>query len=313
MSRARREFLGRLAAFGQTIVSEPLSVKPPIEQAHNDSARLLRNGIAVVAFAALEDFIRRRTVEALRSLSVPLLRFSDLPERLRRASTVDAIASLTFQARLRNARGEDPVAYIQSVAGDVASTVTASFVLPELALGFSGSNLSVDDVSRILKSFNVDHPWDQIGQIAKRVGLGAPPSYKDAYISAVRLRNAAAHDGAFDAPLADLLTLERNALAIGIGFDALLSRAARLFRTADRAFLSAGPGALASRISMRYVDRLATGHWREWREGATRAVKRDRDDVRLFSQAIQRATPRWDVVVKRSGSAIPLDWHTTDL
>lgn len=65
MSNARSLFNSRIASLVNSLGIDAVQTRPLTEQAHNDVARMLRNGLAVVGFAALEDFIKSRVSEVL--------------------------------------------------------------------------------------------------------------------------------------------------------------------------------------------------------------------------------------------------------
>lgn len=311
MPGARNDLFERLEAFSAAAQNPALQVQPPAAVQHNMAARLLRNGLAVAGFALLEDFLKRRTGEALRSLGPPALKFSDLPGPLREAATSGALSSATFQARLVSRAGDDPIPFIQAIASDVASTASSAFRLSDMCFGYGQPNLGHEDVKKILKAFVVDGSWDQIKDIATRVGLGGGVSYEEVFRGAARMRNEAAHNSAADIAVSDLASFGRNATAIAIGFDLLLSRATRLMREGHVGVLNGAYKVKAAQVAIRFVDPTVKG-WREWIEGKPRAVRRSSDASTLVGQATLRAQKVRQVVVLRANNLTPLKWYPTD-
>ena len=80
MSLARRLILERLHAFRLATQTEALVSLAPTEVDHNARAQVLRNGLAVVGFAILEDFIKSRAGEVVQRIGHGAAAFTDLPE-----------------------------------------------------------------------------------------------------------------------------------------------------------------------------------------------------------------------------------------
>ena len=74
---------------------------------HNGVANLLRNGLGIVAFNILEDYIKNRSNEALKFLSDSTVAFNRLPESLQAASIAGALNALTFKSKLLKKDGGD--------------------------------------------------------------------------------------------------------------------------------------------------------------------------------------------------------------
>jgi hypothetical protein len=309
---AREDFFDRIAAFVDATQEPALQVKPPTEIQHNARARLLRNGLAVVGFALLEDFIKRRTGEALEAISLPSVRFSDLPDAIQKAATLGAISSASFQARLQQNAGRDAIAFLQEIAVDVASTKSSAFRLSTIAFGYGQANLNHDEVRKICAAFGIRAPWDDIREVAKRVGLGGTASYEQVFQSAARMRHTAAHEGAADIASADILAFSKNATAIAIGFDVLLSKCLRLVRERNSEHLSGATRVRASDVAFRFVDNGGDGVWRETNEGHTRAIRRSTDPQTLMADAVSRAKRTRQAVVLRGADLTPRRWFPTD-
>jgi len=65
VSKARTTFLEHIIAYKGATEADLIVSRAPVEVLHNAQAQLLRNGLAVVGYAILEDFIRTRTAEIL--------------------------------------------------------------------------------------------------------------------------------------------------------------------------------------------------------------------------------------------------------
>jgi len=293
MSTARVQFLARISSLSRSLKIDAVANRPLTEQAHNDVAQMLRNGLAVVGFAALEDFLKSRTSEVLSEVGRTHVPFRDLPEKLRFASTFEAISALSYQLSIR--AKADRIAYVQEHAQKIASTATGAYELTPHALGYDQANLPDYAIRSVLKSFLIDDPWREMTKLASRIGLIALP-LEETYRSAALRRNRAAHVAHADTPQTDLAQFTKEALAIAISFDALLSRALDRMRAIDQAYLRGTVRISAASISLRSV-KPDGAVWRETTEGRTNAVKVERDFEVLAPLARARAASAKDLLV----------------
>lgn len=293
-SSARQAFRARLSGFRAALDSPSVShvgaVSPP-----DDPARLLRNGLAVVSFNAVEDFIKQRMGEVLRRMSSCSIAFVDLPASLQHAATVGAADALRFQSRIRIKSGDahGARALIQRTGRALASVDNVRYQLSEISFGYADANLNHEDIRKMLKGIGVSGGWQSIGQVANRAGLNLP-ALADDYQQAFQRRNSAAHDPTTDTPLQNLQDFTRQALAIAIGFDALVSRAAFRFMQGDSQLASGAACVDGSQINVFAFDDLAPQRRRRW------------------SAAVSHARGTGDLIaITRAG--VPIDWQPGDL
>lgn len=309
MSAAREAFVDRLTAFAQATRSraiQPVGLTPS-----TDTSRMLRNGLMVVSFAALEDFIQLRTSELLTQIGESnTATFDSLPPRLRQATTVDIVLAFGGLVRQWRARGESDLhKRIQELARAIASTGTPSLELSAAGFTQGRNNVGREDVKRWLGIFGVRDGWRHLDRFAARIGL-TNPSLESAFDVAHGRRNAAAHDATADIQTTDLESFYRDALAVAIGFDALTSRAARLI--ASRRDHDVHEGSLEDRhVVVRFVDETAAG-WLESCEGR-KVQYRHPDLAVLLDRCKTRARQRHQFVVVRTLNKTPMDWGSTDM
>ncbi|MEU5260207.1 hypothetical protein [Amycolatopsis sp. NPDC021455] len=264
----------------------------------------------VVAFTSLEDFLRNRSAELLDHISRTVVQFSTLPKSLQSSATIGAFRSTILQASLASKVGGDPVALVQKVAEAVASTGTGALQLSHYTFGYSGSNVTADEVSSIMGALHIADPWGEMSDLAARCGFGGFP-LRQAYETLQRNRNNAAHDVRASIQPSDLTSFSNDALAIAMSFDLLASRAARLLNEGDVNFLS-GKTKLQASIGLRFIN-LTGGKFSEKKEGSGRAVKvSDNIDV-AWKLAISRAVSSREAVVRRNAMGVPVDWRSTDV
>lgn len=311
MASTRDVFLARLSALERVIPNALVQNDVFREVEHNESARLLRNGLMVVGVAALEDFIKGRTQELLRYLSSAGLSFSDLPQRMQQAATVSVFKSASGHlSRVWASLGDDIVGNIQAVALDVASTTAPNFTLSQFAFGFSNSNLTPDIVNDILKSFGLKNAWSQISRVAHRVGL-ASLSHEEAFRQALRNRHAAAHQAAAQTEPTDLIAFVQHAKGIAIGFDTIISRAGRLIAERDPSLLALD-GLVERGVQIRFLNEAADGIWRDVPEGK-RPYRKASTRASLERDSLARVRRVKGVLVIRDASDVPTTWFTTDV
>lgn len=294
MSAARDAFRSRLAGFGKALGHPALAhtgaISPP-----DDPARQLRNGIAVVGFNALEDFLKQRMGEVLKRLSGGPIPFADLPDALQRAATVGTADALRYQARMRAIRGDFPGArnLVQATGRAMASIDNRRYQLSEISFGYAEANLGVDSVKRMLSSLGVSGGWASLADLAQKAGLNLPGLASD-YRNALARRHAAAHDPGTDIPLTDLQAFTRQALATAMSFDGLASRAAFRLLQGDQALANGATSVDVSQIAIHAFDDLAPNRRRRW------------------SAALAHAQRTGDVIAV-TRRAVPVDWQPGDL
>src|SRR5437899_10227250 len=127
MSRARDDFHRRISSLEMATGVRTLLDKPPTRRKHNARARILRNGLGVIAFAILEDFIKSRTAELTGRMCNRGVPFLDLPEGVRSASFSGALRAVIFQAELQKRQQVDPTALIQQHSAKISSTSGAGY------------------------------------------------------------------------------------------------------------------------------------------------------------------------------------------
>ncbi|MCZ7428074.1 HEPN domain-containing protein [Micromonospora sp. WMMA1949] len=310
MSVTRRNFLDRVVAV-QDALAQPLLIDQALtETSHNNRARILRNGLMVVTFSALEDFIRERSAEVLGYISRTALVFSDLPRDLVLAATVEVMRAAHAHAKMASRHGDDPVPLLQQAASEVASTLNGPLHISKFSLGYNGSNVGADEVGNILKTLHAGDPWNEMTRLGSRVGLGAVP-LRDAYAQGLRLRNRAAHKADSNIQPSELLTFCQQAKAIALGFDLLASRAARLIHDSATSFAQVSRPKLTDAISIVFVD-FDGRRYACKKENARRALKIGLDRNAIWLHAISKARVSYDAVVERDKSGTAIRWESTD-
>lgn len=290
MANARASFLERINSLKNSLESESVLTKAAtsVNREHNSVARILRNGLTVVGFVTLEDFIKQRTSEVLSQVGTKGIPFTQLPEKLQSASTHGALKALSFQLKIRSDQ-QEKLTYIQEHASKIASTTTSAYELSEHTFGYDQSNVTHETILQTLLAFHIDKPWIQITSISSRLGLLGLPA-QSTYIGAASRRHKAAHVASADIPKADLEQFVKEAFAIAISYDLLISKALNNIAKFETNYLNGSDKIINRNIDWRVVKK-SNGSWKEYATSDTtkRAHRSNRKKDILIPEAKQRA------------------------
>jgi hypothetical protein len=300
------ELVRRLDAL-ERLVNVPIAfTKAPDETEHNESARILRNGLAVMAFAILEDFARTRAAEQLLVLQSKVT-FNALPTKLQEFATVGVIDAVWHRKRYLPATQR--VAFVQAHATHVSSTTVAAYSLSPLAALSSEANVGEDTLAGFLKGLGVEAPWDQIASLSARLGFGALDA-RQAYKDLAQQRNQAAHEAGSNVEHSDLLSSIDAVFCIAATTDMLAS-------TAVRAICNWTPGAAqvkvtSNHVAIRRLDKMVgttPPRWRESREGVARVLKVHVSENAARQSALARAAQAHESVIQFRSPKRPVFWE----
>lgn len=227
---AKDELLGRLEHLSAAKDLPELIDRGIIPDTHNGVANLLRKGLGIVAFNILEDFIKKRSSEALSRISASRIEFVKLPVKLQDAAVLDALSSLVFRARIEKKDGGDWRTLIQNESLKIHSTGKPVFELSELSLASSGSNVTVDEVPQILGAFGLSGGWAALKKISDAIG-GGLPDLGQAYKNAASRRHSCAHEANYNYDYLWLASIKSEILAIAASLDIILEARCRQVET----------------------------------------------------------------------------------
>jgi len=310
-SSARATFLAHLAAHTVAVQGEHLLKASPPDQTKDEAARLSRNGLAVVGFALLEDFIRNRCRELAAHMSLGPASFSELPKGLRSAASEGVLSTLIAEVRQYRRNDGDPLPLIQDTGRSLASTRTGSLEISPLALLWDGSNLNSEDLKTILRSLGVKDAWGKMSRLCQLAGFGVLDA-RATFDGVSRNRHRAAHVADHDASVLAIRSLPRSALAVAFAFDALASKAAHLCHLAHPDYLLDDFDLNTKDVPLRFLDDRG-GKWAETRQGISRAyrIHATLDGGRVA--AMQRSVAAGETLVVRDRSGQPIEWTPGDL
>lgn len=309
MSRARTTFFERLVSYENAVDQELIVTKTPSDAEHNARARLFRAGLAVVAFALVEDFIKLRTGEVIQRVGDGVATFADLPQGLRIAATAGVSRALNYQGRFLDSGSSSYLSHYQEHSSLIASTRSTSFQISPLAFGSDQPNLSAKAIEDILTAFHINQPWNAIGSVARRSGVGVP-ALREAFVNATSRRHEAAHRADADVEPSNLKGFVAEALGIALGVDLSLSLAVRKILDGDNSFLTGNQKIAGNRISVRLIKFDGSKWWRETVPGRPRAIARKESFEDLKLSCFQRARSNHEGVIVQNTRGLPSVWHT---
>jgi hypothetical protein len=307
MPTTKEHFLNRISFLRLSLQIDATRDKSLVDLDHNQVARLLRNGLAVVGFASLEDFMKKRVSEILSEISKTKVDFNDLPNKLRHAVTFGCLSALNYQMNLNTNTSEEKVTFTQEQASRIASTATTSYNLTEFALGYAKPNISSDDVAEILRSFGFDDPWTKMTALASKMGLVGLP-LKNSFDNASKRRHQAAHVAQTDTPQVDLEQFVTEALSIAVSYDCLLTHALKLITKKDICYVKDNKKINSSDIYLRFL-KYDKGCWVEISEKSKRPYRKSKDFKLIKRNAILRSNKKNEVLIIFDDSGNLNTWH----
>jgi len=283
MPTAKQNFLQRIFTIEKSLLTPNVLDGLPTENEHNDIARLLRNGIAVVGFVALEDFIKNRAIEILNEVASSHIPFTSLTEDLQYYSTVDVLKSILRIANFENNK-IDRIALVQNETKIISSSLNTSYDLNKHTFGYNNSNISKDEIKRILKAFKIQDSWNKQTALASILGITSLP-LDNSFDNAASRRHRAAHDISSIIPILDLTQFINEAIAIALTFDAFLSYAKNKLINDNTNFLASSATVDYTHLSLSFIKK-ETNKWKYKRHGRTNAVKINSDKNILMTEVI---------------------------
>ena len=294
MPTAKNNFIERLVYLRKTLLLDILNDKSTSEVEHNNIAKFLRNGLAVVGFVAIEDYIKKRTSEILNEISRTTVPFNNLPEKLQYSSTVGSLNSLIRLVKSEPTRA-DEINFIQLQTSVIASTANTAYDLSEYSFGYKNSNINSADIGQIMGSFYIKESWRHMTRISSRIGLTSFP-LDNSFENAARRRHRAAHNSTTNTPIVDLEQFISEAFGIAISFDSLLVKSLNLICAHNTTYLTGGIFIDNAMVNLSFIKK-ENGLWKYKRENQARAIKNNTDKTILKPLVISLAQSRNETLI----------------
>lgn len=227
MKNAFEDFFAALESLREEAMQMPTLTSSQLSN-NRSAAHLRLNGLSVVAFCVLEDFVRRRALEVVRWLGGQNVPFGALPTGLQSAILIGTLKGLNFS--LDRAEKGDRTFIVQLEGMLLGQTgENGKFVPSEYFFGRSASNISEGALKTLLQAigFNdVEAAFDSIGQ---KFRLPSPSKIFSIFENSSSKRHAAAHTFPISYLLADFTEDVTSRIpAFAACFDACLAQYAYL-------------------------------------------------------------------------------------
>lgn len=253
---AKDELLQRLEFMGAAIDLPAVIDVGIAKDVHNGVANLLRKGLAIVSFNILEDFIKKRSGEALDFLSGSGVEFALLTDAMQEAAILDTLSSLSFRAKLEKKNGGDGWrSLIQEEALKIRSTGQTTFKISSLSLASSGSNVQPADVVSIMSAFGIKGGWAKITAVIAMFGGGLPDAAQ-AYRNAFERRHSSAHSVGYQYSHAWLFSLKNEIIPLAVALDVLL--AARCRQVKSNVTMRVEDHVIEDALKFRFLEQSGT-------------------------------------------------------
>ncbi len=272
----------------------------PTSSPHNVAAKILRQGVAISAFASLEKYLEARVDAIIQRIPSSAIAGAALGDDLRYFLSGDAVIGLANRVNFAEKSARQNYIDTKLALLSQYSAVPATYT----SLGFSprGPNVSEGDVSRALSVFTVDKPWKRLGDIARDLG-STRLNLKDDFVNLSKTRHRAAHEPGSNIPTADLKTHVETTILIAACFDCMAETITRALASATN-FNNFKAIVAATTLSYRFVDEEVSGTWVERTSDGTKVLKRHASEQLALSSAASRGGTA--IVVARDTQSVPL-------
>lgn len=314
MPTAKEDFIKRLNTFKSiiypgTTLDINLNSRSLTDVLHNDKVRMLRNGMSIIGFTILEDFIKRRTGEILKEIgsTSSLCSFNNLPGKLKEAVTFNALKGITARADMLRRNSEDHIQFVQEETTFISSTKNSVFELSSYSIGWEKSNITDNDIKDILSIFHVDGGWNAM-QTLSTIFNSSILQPNTQFKNFASNRHKAAHNTNTDSAMNDLINFENQSKIIAICFDSLVSKSLSYIVSNNSSFLNSSLKTKPNDIKFRTI-KCCDSVWKEYNQNnSTRAFRVNNDYSTLLSQAKSRSQSNKEVLIIKNEDNSIKDW-----
>lgn len=281
--------------------------RAPKWKVHNNRARVVRNGVAVVSFSVLEEFIKARLGEILVDVSQSGTFFNELPEDLQEAVTFGAIASIAYTSKLMDKSVNSHITFVQQEAASIASTLSFPFNISPKSIGWDKANLGKDDVKNFMEKLKISGGWQTLREISVRVNHTLPnPS--ESFTNAARRRHRAAHMPSTSTLFSDLVSFLTEARVIGFAYDCMLTHAKRLIEIRDTMYLKKNTVINHLNVKFRFIEHR-NKFWCECKSPGGSVVRKSGTRNVAVTRALPRVRKNKEILVILGSTRQILDWQ----
>jgi hypothetical protein len=225
MTGAVEDLIRTLVALREiTVQLGPAQLIPGFDRGSN-SLRL--NGAHVTAFAALEDFLRRRVLEVIRWLGESNIKFKDFPQGLKKFLLEETIKGINFS--LQRTEDSDRISFLQleGLLMDTTVNPLVKFEPSEYCFGRSQSNINKGQIQEFITAMGISDGLESLATIGSAAGLLALGQPSQIFGRLAKNRHRAAHGFGLDYRLQDFMEDINTALPlVAFAFDTCISQCA---------------------------------------------------------------------------------------
>lgn len=303
-------FITQSDIFKETVNSAPtlelLTTKASTYQSHNIKANFLRNGLSVVSYSFLEEFIKRRIGEVLTKFDNRRIQFQALDSDLQKALSLNALDGIRFRADMLNKKGEDWMSFLQDEAKILSSTRNNRFKLSEYSIGWNKPNLESKDISRFLKLLGIKGGWQTLQKLTVKANVTLP-SPESTFKNSLTRRHQAAHSTNANSLLSDLQDFAKSSRIIAFAFDALLTRALNETNQNKSLFLTRQKRLNETDVNITFLIKDGI-YWLEKRDESQRAIKKYLNDSIAVRQIKKRNYFNNSTLLIKDENNLILNW-----
>lgn len=191
MSSSFSDFIASLESLREEAAQMPSLTTAQLSN-NRSAAHLRLNGLSVVAFSTLEDFIRRRTYEVIRWIGEQNVPFAALPENLQSTILIGTLKGLNFS--LDRAEKDDRALIVQLEGLLLGQTGENGKFLPsEYFFGRSTSNISAGSVKDLLQAVGFKDVAEALDYIGRNFRVSITANIFDIFGKLALKRHSAAH------------------------------------------------------------------------------------------------------------------------
>lgn len=312
MASAKTNFITRINTFDSIIYPNlpddvSLNSKALTETLHNEKVRMLRNGMSIIGFTFLEDFIKRRTGEILKSIGSTGCNFNLLPEKIKEAVTFYALKGINSRADTLKRNSEDFITFIQNETGFISSTKSSVYELSEYSIGWDKSNLNSQDISEILTILNIEGGWHSIQKLSSLINcsiLNPDQVFKNFAMN----RHKSAHNSDANSLLTDLESFITQSKIIAFCFDALIDKSLSYIKLNNLNYLNLTLKTKPQDVKIRFLIEIG-GKWKEFaNNNLARAFRANIDYSVILIDAKLRAQSNKEILLIKYENNSIRDW-----
>jgi hypothetical protein len=291
-------------------LSEALGDVLPGTQGARSANHIRLNGLHVVAFAALEDFIRCRAHEVVSWLGTEGVRLESFPSRLQMLILQGTFEGINFSLSRTDKDDRVTLLQLQGLLLSSSGENDRPFVPSEYFFGRAASNISRDNIRELLEAFGLGDKFTCLNEVTVLLQMPVLGSVESVFTRLAKNRHRAAHGFGLDYKLSDFRSDMASALPLfAFAFDTAISQCAQAMRktvvTDNTAFEKFS--AAASIIRSVEFD-PANSSWNEHRLGKTIKVLKKGQLRSRLQEFSNRTLGKGDTIIVKNEKGLINGW-----